>query len=104
MDPAAQKRLRGRLEKLDYTAYASNCAVVGQTLGPVGEESIQRLAVAAATARADWIRAAFELADAHGSPAGEAVASLARRRAAFEELAAAYEGVRRLIERGYLPT
>jgi hypothetical protein len=33
IDPHAQRRLRGHLEQIDYTAYASNQAVIGQALG-----------------------------------------------------------------------
>ena len=52
VDPQVQRRLRGYLEQIDYTAFASNKAVLGATLARVEGERFQRLAVAAATARA----------------------------------------------------
>jgi len=103
LDPAAQRRLRGRLEKIDYTAYASNGAVLSQALGTIDDARIQRMAVACSTARADWLKAALALSETPGAPAREAVDALAARRALFEELTEAYEGMRRLVERGYIP-
>jgi hypothetical protein len=50
-DPQAQRRLRGQLEQIDYTAFASNQAVLGQMLGHIDVAQIQKLAVAAAQAR-----------------------------------------------------
>jgi hypothetical protein len=54
-DPMEQRRLRGHLEQIDYTAFAANQAVLGQTPGTLDLASFQRLAVAAAQARALWV-------------------------------------------------
>jgi hypothetical protein len=101
-DPMEQRRLRGHLEQIDYAAFAANQAVLGQTPGSLDLASFQRLAVAAAQARALWVTTALELAEAGGAASREQIAALADRRAAFEEMREAYEALRRIIERGYL--
>jgi hypothetical protein len=101
-DPMEQRRLRGHLEQIDYTAFAANQAVLGQTPGTLDLASFQRLAVAAAQARALWVSTALELAEAGGAASREQIETLADRRAAFEEMREAYEALRRMIERGYL--
>lgn len=100
-DPQAQRRLRGQLEQIDYAAFAANKAVIGQTLGEVDAGRLQRLAVAAATARARWVSEAVALAEA-GSPGAAQVARLGELRSAYHELAEAYEALRRMVERGYV--
>ena len=42
-DTAAQRRLRGQLEQIDYTAYASNKEVVGAMLGHADAQKFQRI-------------------------------------------------------------
>jgi hypothetical protein len=101
-DPMEQRRLRGHLEQIDYTAFAANQAVLGQTPGTLDLASFQRLAVAAAQARALWVSTALELAEVGGAASREQIETLADRRAAFEEMREAYEALRRMIERGYL--
>jgi hypothetical protein len=101
-DPMEQRRLRGHLEQIDYAAFAANQAVLGQTPGSLDLASFQRLAVAAAQARASWVSTALELAEAGGTPSSQQVNVLSERRAAFEEMREAYEALRRMIERGYL--
>ena len=105
IDPQEQRRLRGHLEQIDYTAFVSNREVIPQVLGAPQTEptAFQRLAVAAATARARWIAEALRLAEAgYAIGPGEAQ-KLSGMRLAYEELYEAYEGLRRLVERGYLP-
>ena len=101
-DPQVQRRLRGYLEQIDYTAFASNKAVLGATAPYVDGERFQRLAVAVATARAKWVAEAASIADAGASLSEAQVAQLTHLRSAFEELSAAYEATRRLVERGYV--
>ncbi len=101
-DPQAQRRLRGQLEQIDYTAFASNQAVLGQMLGQVDVAQIQRLAVAAAQARGRWARRALELSEGAAELSAAEVGELERLRSAFDELKEAYEGLRRMVERGYL--
>ncbi|OYX29877.1 MAG: hypothetical protein B7Y99_12530 [Caulobacterales bacterium 32-69-10] len=100
-DPQAQRRLRGQLEQIDYTAYISNREVIGQVIGAADAARFQKLAVAAATARARWVAEALAMADSGAAGAAQ-VAKLAEMRAAYQELAEAYEALRRMIERGYL--
>lgn len=101
-DPHAQRRIRGQLEQIDYTAFASNKAVVAQVLGQADALKFQKLAVAAANARAVWVSQALAASDAAGRMTAEELAKLAHLRATFEELAEAYEALRRMVERGYL--
>ncbi|WP_428151805.1 hypothetical protein [Brevundimonas sp.] len=106
-DPQEQRRLRGHLEQIDYTAFVSNREVIPQVLGLGANHTepaaFQRLAVSAATARARWIAEALRLSEAgYAIGPGEAQ-KLAGMRAAYEELSEAYEGLRRMVERGYLP-
>lgn len=100
-DPQAQRKVRGMLEQIDYAAYASNQAVIGAMLGEVSAARLQRLAVAAATARAQWASEALAIADANPGAAIAQVGKLTELRTAFLELSEAYEGLRRIIERGY---
>ncbi len=101
-DPAAQRRMRGQLEKIDYTAYACNREVIGQMVGPVDAQVFQRLAVACAQARANWVAEALAATSAGLAVPAERTARLAELRRSFEELSEAYEGMRRMVERGYL--
>lgn len=100
-DPQAQRRLRGHLEQIDYTAFACNREVIGHVLGGVEIESFQRLALAAASARARWAAAALQASET-AAPTAEQIARLTELRVAFQELTEAYEGLRRMVERGYV--
>ena len=102
-DPNAARRIRGQLEQIDYTAFASNKEVIGQILGASEAVHFQKLAVAAAHARAVWVSEALKIAEAGGRVTPEDLARLAHLRATFEELAEAYEALRRIVERGYVP-
>jgi hypothetical protein len=101
-DPHAQRRLRGQLEQIDYTAYASNREVVSQTIAGTDAQKFQRLAVAAALARSRWVAAALEATESTQPPSAAQIETLTRLRTAFEELSAVYDAMRRLVERGYL--
>lgn len=103
LDPAAQRKLRGQLEKIDYTAFACNREVVAATLGRATTEQFQRLALAAAHARAQWVREAITQTETTHRPTPEAIVRLAAMRTAYDELTLAYESLRRMVERGYLP-
>ena len=106
-DPQEQRRLRGHLEQIDYTAFVSNREVIPQIMGLGANHTepaaFQRLAVAAASARARWIAEALRLSEAGYSIGPGEAQKLAGMRAAYEELSEAYEGLRRMVERGYLP-
>jgi len=102
LDPQAQRRLRGQLEQIDYTAFASNQAVIGQVVGKSDSSKFQRMAVAAAVARARWVAEAVAMTENGAAITPEQTARLAALRAAFEELTEVYEAMRRMVERGYL--
>lgn len=99
-DPVAQRRMRGALEQIDYTAFACSREVVGKAIGRATPAAFQALALATANARAAWVAAAFEAARGPVDPA--AGRRLADLRGLYEELSDAYEGARRMVERGYL--
>ena len=101
-DPHEQRKLRGQLEQIDYAAFVSNREVVGQMLGSADAGSFQKLAVLTATARAKWVAEALRLAHSGSPVTPDQTARLTAHRTAYEELAEAYEGLRRMIERGYL--
>jgi len=101
-DPQAQRKVRGLLEQIDYTAFASNKAVIAQTVGDVDAARMQRLAVAASAARAKWVAEALAIADAGPGAAMAQINKLTEMRAAFMELTEAYEALRRMVERGYV--
>ncbi len=101
-DPQDQRRLRGQLEQIDYTAFASNREVLGRMVGATDAATFQRMAVAAALARANWVKEALAVSDGQTAPTPQRIARLAELRLAFEELSDAYEGMRRMVERGYL--
>lgn len=101
-DPHAQRRTRGLLEQIDYTAYAANKELIGQALGQGDIKKFQRLAVAAAQARAVWIAQALAFSASGGKLSSGDLAQLHHLRTTFEELTEAYEAMRRLVERGYL--
>jgi len=100
LDPHAQRRIRGHLEQVDYTAFAANQEVFGQGLGQATHQNFQRLALAAAKARGRWMLRALELTVT--APSTEQANELTALRQAYEELSEAYEGLRRLVERGYI--
>ncbi len=102
VDPQVQRRLRGYLEQIDYTAFASNKAVLGATVAHADAERFQRLAVAAATARAKWVAEAASMTEAGATLSEAQVARLAHLRSTYEELSAVYEATRRMVERGYI--
>jgi len=103
LDPAAQRALRGHLEQIDYTVYAANKEVVARALHDAAPAKFQKLALSAAEARAQWIAAALQISQHGHAPTKQQVEQLAMLRTAYDELTAAYEGMRRLVERGHLP-
>lgn len=103
IDLHTQRKIRGQLEQIDYTAFASNKEVIGQLVGGADALKFQKMAVAAAHARAVWVTHALKVADSGGRVTPEDLARLTHLRATFEELTEAYEALRRMVERGYVP-
>lgn len=102
IDPHEQRRLRGQLEQIDYAAFVSNREVIGQMLSVVDNATFQKLAITTATARGRWVAEALRLAESGSPSTPDQIARLAAARTAFEELSEAYEGLRRMVERGYV--
>ena len=102
LEPHEQRALRGHLEKIDYAAFAANREVLAKSLGSADLQCFQRLAVTAAHARADWVATAIKVSQ-KPEPSAQDIARLTELRVAFEELTEAYDALRRLVERGYVP-
>lgn len=102
LDPQQQRALRGHLEQIDFAAFAANREVVAKTLGHADLEQFQRLAVAASHARARWLGASIALSK-KAEPSPQDVQQIVMLRTTYDELTEAYNGLRRLVERGYLP-
>jgi hypothetical protein len=103
LDPQQQRALRGHLEQIDYAAFAANQEVLAKVVGHADLDRFQRLAVAAAQARARWVAASIALTQKSETPSPEDVSHLATLRMAYEELTEVYGALRRMVERGYLP-
>jgi hypothetical protein len=102
-NPATQRKLRGQLEMIDFTAFASNGAIMSQIVGTMDNGRFQRLAVAAAHARARWVAQALEMTSSYHDITPEQTRRLQELRQTFDELSEVYDATRRLIERGYVP-
>ena len=101
-DPQEQRRLRGLLEQIDYSAFVANREVIGQMLPKLDASMFQKLAVLTATARAKWVSESLRQSESGAPSTPDQIARLASARTAYEELAEAYEGLRRMVERGYV--
>lgn len=101
-DPQEQRRLRGLLEQIDYSAFVANREVIGHALSGLDPTTFQRLAVLTATARAKWVAESLRLLESGAPATPDQIARLTSTRTAYEELAEAYEALRRMVERGYV--
>ncbi|MBK6704282.1 MAG: hypothetical protein IPG56_11365 [Caulobacteraceae bacterium] len=101
-DPAEQRKLRGHLDQIDYVAYAANRAVVGQALASVELRAFERVAIATAHARANWITTVVKMTETGAALSAEQITQVAALRIAFDEMTEAYDAMRRLVERGYM--
>ena len=102
VDPKAQRQLRGQLEQIDYTAYAANKKVLTAALGRAEATKFERLALATAAARTQWVATALSITEGGLPPSREEIERLAQFRMAYEELTEGYAALRRMVERGYL--
>jgi hypothetical protein len=101
-DPTEVRRLRGLLEQIDYTAFISNREVIAASLSIIDAATFQRLAVTVATARTKWVSEALRLSESGSPVTPDQTARLTAHRNAYDELSEAYEGLRRMVERGYI--
>jgi hypothetical protein len=74
---------------------------MSKTLCAASLRQFERLAICAAQARARWVAAALAMTET-ANPTPEQIAELAMLRTAFDELSDVYQGLRRMVERGYL--
>lgn len=102
IDPQEQRRLRGLLEQIDYSAFVANREVLGQMVPGLDPAVFQRLAVMTASARGKWVSEGLRLSESGAPSTVDQVARLTAARTAYEELAEVYEGMRRMVERGYI--
>ena len=102
IDPQEQRRLRGLMEQIDYATFIANREVIGHMLPKVDAAMFQRLAVMTATARAKWVAESLRQSESGAPSTADQIARLTGSRVAYEELAEAYEGLRRMVERGYV--
>ena len=101
-DPQEQRRLRGLLEKIDYSAFIANREIIGQMLPKLDAAMFQKLAILTATARAKWVSEGLRQSESGAPSTADQIARLSAARSAYEELAEVYEGLRRMVERGYV--
>ncbi len=102
LDPQEQRRMKGYLDQIDYTAFAANREILAKAIGSADLDKFQRMAVATAHARADWVAAAIAITETSHAPSAAQIAQLRDMRQAYEELTEVYEAMRRMVERGYL--
>lgn len=102
IDPQEQRRLRGLLEQIDYAAFIANREVLGHMVPALDAAVFQRLAVMTATARGKWVSEGLRQSESGAPATVDQVARLTAARTAHEELAEVYEGLRRMVERGYI--
>lgn len=102
VDPKAQRQLRGQLEQIDYAAYAANKKVLGGAITRADAQQFDRLALATAVARTQWVAAALAATERGHALTRDQVEHLTHLRTAYEELTEVYGAVRRMVERGYL--
>ncbi|MGZ5948497.1 MAG: hypothetical protein ACXWKV_18150 [Caulobacteraceae bacterium] len=102
VDPKAQRQLRGQLEQIDMTAYAANRKVLGGAIGKAEIAQFERLGLAAAVARTQWVAAALASTERGHALTRDQIEHLAHLRTAYEELTQVYDAMRRMVERGYL--
>ena len=90
------------MEQIDYAAFAANRAVVGQALARVELRAFERVAIATAHARANWITTVVKMTETGAALSAEQITQVAALRIAFDEMTEAYDAMRRLVERGYM--
>jgi hypothetical protein len=98
-DLAAQRQF---LEQLELSIAVANREVIHQQIPNLNKETFQQLAVMVAKSRANYLEAAIKLANSPNSCDASCLADLKHKREIYDEGRAAYEGLERAIERGYV--
>jgi hypothetical protein len=99
--PTRQQRFLANVETMTR---AANREIIHKHMTAVTADDVTRLAVMVAELRARYLKAAMGLVDREGGVAPDAgeVSKLARARETYDEAVAAFEAMRRAIERGYV--
>jgi hypothetical protein len=71
-------------------------------LPKIDAPTFQKLAIMTATARGKWVAESLRQSESGAPSTPDQIARLTSARTAYEELAEAYEGLRRMVERGYI--
>lgn len=101
LDPKVRRTLKAALGQMDLAVYAANQEIIGRVLPDLDQQDVVRFAVVVAEQRAHYVKEALRLTQTKREPTPAEIASLAALRTAYDELSAAFEALRRLIERGY---
>ena len=101
LDPKARKELKSALRQMDLAVYAANQEIIGRVLPDLGQKEVVRFATVVAERRAQYVKEALRLTQITREPTTGEIATLANLRNGYEELAHAFEALRRVIERGY---
>jgi hypothetical protein len=101
LEPAARKAIKAQLDEFAFAAFTADQEIVRREMPVLRRGDVQQLVVAGAEARIRWIQRALAVSRAKGAPDAAEIEELARLRQTYEEFAAAFEGIRRLVERGY---
>ncbi len=101
-DPKSQRQMHAKLELIDYTAYMANRKEVAKIIGEVDAGIFEKLAAVTARARCHWLKEALLVSLDGKQPADEQIKILSELRVTYDEMTAAYDGLRRLVERGYI--
>ena len=75
---------------------------MGGAIGRAEAQQFERLALATAVARTQWVAASLAATERGHSLTRDQVEHLAHLRTAYEELTQVYDAMRRMVERGYL--
>ena len=101
VDPSELRRLRVHLNQIDSATFEANRGALAKVIGRVDARRFQRLALWAAQARAGWV-AELDISDKPHPRSPTEISRLSALRSEYQELAEAYEAMRRMVERGYI--
>ena len=102
IDSQEERHLRGQLELIDYTTDVANREIISSILVKFTTADFEKMAARTAQARARWIVESLRIPLTVSTATTDDITRLAAARMAYEEMAKAYEGMRRMLERGYL--
>lgn len=101
LEPAMRKAIKAQLDALAFASFTADREVIARELPTIRRVDLEFLVVAGAEARTRWLVQALAHGKTKKLPSAAEVEELARLRQTYQELAAAFEALKRLIERGY---